>query len=163
MRNMKMKKGIAFIVTLLACSPCALGQNPPQAPPLPLGTPPARPTSEARGPVARITLDDAIRLALQHNRATLAARTTILQNEAQEITAHLRPNPVLSWDAQFLPIFQPSQFTATYIDNQAQFDLGISYLFERGRKRQHRLQAAKDNTQVTRWQVTENERQLTFN
>ncbi len=88
---------------------------------------------------------------------------TILQNQAQEITANLHPNPVLSWDTQFLPLFQPNNFTADYFENQAQFDLGIGYLFERGKKRQHRLQAAKDQTAVTRAQVTDNERQLTFN
>jgi hypothetical protein len=46
-----------------------------------------------------------------------------------------------------------SQFSSDYIDNTAQFDLGVSYLFERGKKRQHRLQAAKDTTAVTRSQV----------
>jgi outer membrane protein, heavy metal efflux system len=65
-------------------------------------------------------------------------------------------------DAQFLPIFEPSQFTADYIDNAAQFDLGVSYLFERGKKRQHRLQAAKDQTAVTRLQVADSERNLSF-
>jgi cobalt-zinc-cadmium efflux system outer membrane protein len=111
----------------------------------------------------RITLDEAIRLALQHNHALQAARTTILQNQALETTANLRPNPTLSWDAQFLPIFQPGKFDADYINTQAQFDLGIGYLFERGKKRQHRLQAAKDQTTVSRSQVTDNERQLAFN
>jgi cobalt-zinc-cadmium efflux system outer membrane protein len=100
---------------------------------------------------------------LQHNHALQAARTTILQNQALETTANLRPNPVLSWDAQFLPIFQPSKFDANYIDNQAQFDLGLGYTFERGRKRQHRLQAAKDITAATRSTVADNERQLVFN
>ena len=158
-----MKKGIAITITLLACCACVMAQVPSQAPPATPGTSPPRPATDARGPLPRVTLEDAIRLALQHNHATLAARTMVLQNEAQEITANLRPNPVLSWDAQFLPIFQPSQFTSDYINNQAQFDLGVGYLFERGRKRQHRLQAAKDTTQVSRWQVAENERQLTFN
>ena len=114
-------------------------------------------------PSAHITLDDALRFALQHNHALLALRSTILQSQASEITANLRPNPVLSWDAQFLPIFQPSQFTADYIDNSAQFDAGIGYLFERGRKRQHRLRAAVDTTTVVRSQVSDSERQLTFN
>jgi cobalt-zinc-cadmium efflux system outer membrane protein len=49
------------------------------------------------------------------------------------------------------------------LDNTAQFDIAVSYLFERGKKRQHRLQAAKDQTAVTRWQVADNERALTFN
>ena len=158
-----MRKGIAITVTLLACCTRVMAQVPSQGPPTTPGTSPPRPATDARSPLPRVTLEDAIRLALQHNHATLAARTMVLQNEAQEITANLRPNPVLSWDAQFLPIFQPSQFTGDYINNTAQFDLGVGYLFERGRKRQHRLQAAKDTTQVSRWQVAENERQLTFN
>jgi outer membrane protein, heavy metal efflux system len=101
-------------------------------------------------------------MALQHNHNLLAARTTIQQNEAQETTANLRPNPVLLGDIQFLPVFQPNNFSSDYIDNTAQFDLGVSYLFERGKKRQHRLQAAKDTTAVTRSQVADSERGLTF-
>src|SRR6202041_2459791 len=103
-----------------------------------------------------------IQMALQHNHTLLAARTTIQQSQAEETTANLRPNPVLLGDAQFLPIFQPSSFNSDYIDNTAQFDLGVSYLFERGKKRQHRLQAAKDQTAVTRSQVADNERSLTL-
>jgi cobalt-zinc-cadmium efflux system outer membrane protein len=155
-----MKKRTALATALLALPSCALAQqNPPAAPassPLPA---PAAPQS----PSARITLEEAIRLALQHNHALEAARATILENQAQEVTANLRPNPVLSWDAQFLPIFEPNKFTADYLDNQAQFDLGIGYLFERGRKRQHRFQAAKDQTTVTRSQVADNQRVLVFN
>ena len=109
-----------------------------------------------------ITLDDAIQLALQHNHTLLAARTQIEQNQAAETTANLRPNPVLMGDAQFLPLFQPDQFTSDYLDNTAQFDLGISYLFERGKKRQYRLKAAKDQTALTRAQVADNARSLTF-
>jgi cobalt-zinc-cadmium efflux system outer membrane protein len=109
-----------------------------------------------------ITLDQAIQMALEHNHNLLAARTTIQENEAEEITANLRPDPVLLGDSQFLPIVQPSNFSADYMDNTAQFDAGVSYLFERGKKRQHRLQAAKDQTAVTRWQVADNERTLTF-
>jgi outer membrane protein, heavy metal efflux system len=110
-----------------------------------------------------ISLEDAIQLALLHNHSLLASQTTIQQSEAEETTANLRPNPVILGDTQFLPIFQPSQFSSDYLDNTAQFDLGVSYLFERGRKRQHRLQAAKDQTAVTRSQVADTERSLTFN
>jgi len=114
-------------------------------------------------PAARITLEQAIQFALQHNHALEAARSTIIQNQAQEITANLRPNPTLSWDTQFLPLFNLSQFNAVYISNSAQFDLGIGYTFERGQKRQRRLQAAQDQTAVTRSQVADNQRTLTFN
>jgi len=90
-------------------------------------------------------------------------RSTILQSQAEEITANLRPNPTLGLDAQFLPIFQPNEFSHDYIDQQSQFDAGIGYLFERGKKRQHRLQAARDLTAVVRSQVSDSERQLIFN
>jgi len=119
--------------------------------------------SHAQGAPTRVTLEQAIDLALQHNPALVAERTLILQNQAQEITANLRPNPTLGADAQFLPFFNPSNFTSTYMDNSAQFDVGIGYLFERGKKRQHRLAAAKDQTSVTQAQVTDFERSLTFN
>ena len=120
------------------------------------------PSGQSHGAV-RISLDQAIQLALQNNHNLKAARTTIQQSEAQEITANLRPNPVLTADAQFIPIFQPSEISADYINDTAQFDLGISYLFERGKKRQHRLQAAQDITAQTKSLVTDNERTLTFN
>jgi cobalt-zinc-cadmium efflux system outer membrane protein len=123
--------------------------------------PPAQTLAQKPGSVL-LSLDDAIRLALQHNHNLLAARSTIQQNEAEEVTANLRPDPVLLGDTQFLPIFQPDQFSSTYVDNTAQFDVGVSYLFERGKKRQHRLQAAKDATAVTRSQVADTERGLTF-
>ena len=117
--------------------------------------------AQTQGPV-KITLDEAIQTALAHNHTLLATRTTIQQNEAQETTANLRPNPVLLGDALFVPFFQPSDFNSTFMNNSAEFDLGVSYLFERGQKRQHRLQAAKDATAVTRAQVTDGERALIF-
>lgn len=150
---------------MLALPACVLAQpqNPPaqQAPPAPAALPSRAPTGAP--PSVRITLDEALRLALQHNHALQAARSTIPQSQALETTANLRPNPVLSWDAQFLPIFQPDQFTADFIDSQSQFDLGLSYTYEIGGKRQHRLRAARDVTAATRSTVADNERTLSFN
>jgi cobalt-zinc-cadmium efflux system outer membrane protein len=116
---------------------------------------------QAQGPV-RITLDDAVKMALDHNHTLQAERSTILQAQAEETTANLRPNPTLSWDAQFLPLFQPTAAGSNYFDQNAQFDIGLSYLFEIGRKRQHRLQAALDVTAQTKSQVSDNERALMF-
>ena len=137
----------------------AFGQASPQpAPQAPASTQ----TVQSHGAV-RLTLDDAIQLAIQHNHNLKAAQTTILENQAQETTANLRPNPVISFGEQYFPFFQPNEFSADYIDNNAEFDVGLSYLFERGKKRQHRLQAAQDQTAVTRSQVADNERTLAFN
>ena len=110
-----------------------------------------------------ISLDQAIDLALAHNHSLKASRTLILQNQAQEITANLRPNPTLGVDTQFIPFFSPQDFSGTNLDQTQQFDIGLSYLFERGHKRQRRLQAARDQTAVTRAQITDAERTLAFN
>ena len=64
----------------------------------------ADPAFAQQGPV-KITLDQAIRLALQHNHTLQAARTTIQQNQAAEITANLRPNPTFFTDWEYLPLF----------------------------------------------------------
>ena len=151
-----MRKGIYWAAAVLTLPLLATGQQTPA---------PAAPSQAASSsaPSARVSLDDAIRLALQHNHALQAMRSTILQSQAEEITANLRPNPTLGLDAQFLPIFQPNEFSHDYIDQQSQFDAGIGYLFERGKKRQHRLQAARDLTAVVRSQVSDSERQLIFN
>lgn len=110
-----------------------------------------------------ITLDRAIELALANNPNLKATRTQVDQSRASEITAGLRPNPVLSGDSQFLPIFNPSQFTSDTLNTLAQFDVGVGYLFERGGKRQWRLRAARDATVVTESQVADAERALKFN
>jgi outer membrane protein, heavy metal efflux system len=118
------------------------------------------PAAEAQNQGAvRITIDEAIQMALQHNHNLLAARTTIQQSQAEEITGNLRPNPTLLGDAEYL---SPSHPTTDYLSNASEFDLGVSYLFERGKKRQHRLQAAKDITAQTRSLVADNERSLSF-
>ena len=146
-------KQVKLLVFALLLSPAFIaGQQ--SAAPAPQTSPPG---------ATRVTLDDAIRLALQHNHALQALRSTIQQSLAEEITANLRPNPTLGMDAQFLPIFQPDKLNSDYLDQSAQFDAGIGYLFERGKKRQHRLQAAKDQTAVVRSLVSDNERQLVFN
>src|SRR5579871_3949071 len=148
-------------ILVVLAPPGSLAQANPQAgaaaPPQAAAPTPAQPLP------TRITLDEAIDLALKHNHSLQAARTTILQSQAEETTANLRPNPNLLGDAQFLPIFQPNNFSGTYLNDSAQFDVGVSYLIERGKKRQHRLQAAKDQTAVSRSTVTDNERTLIFN
>jgi cobalt-zinc-cadmium efflux system outer membrane protein len=128
-------------------------------------------TALAQGPV-RITLDEAIQMALQHNHNMLAARTTIQQAQAEETTANLRPNPTLFADWDYLPLgspshqnpalYPPGEPTSQYLHDNTEGDLGLGYLIERGKKRQHRLQAARDITAQTRSLVADNERGLTF-
>jgi len=132
----------------------------------------AQATASMQGPV-KITLDDAIQLALKHNHNLLAAQTTIQQDEALETQANLRPNPTLFSDWEYLPLgspsdqnsrlYPPGEPLSQYLHDNTEADLGLAYLFERGKKRQHRLQAARDVTAQARSLVADNERTLTFN
>jgi cobalt-zinc-cadmium efflux system outer membrane protein len=125
--------------------------------------PAAAPTPTRDRPAAtQITLEQAISLAVANSPSIKAARTQIQQSQAQEITANLRPNPTLSWDSQFIPVFS-GDFSTDTLNNLQQFDIGLGYLFERGHKRQNRLQAARDATAVTEAQVADTERTLIFN
>ena len=92
-----------------------------------------------------------------------AAQSQIPQSQAEEITAAIRPNPVFTYDDLYVPIFSPSQLNSSTLDNITEFDVGFSYTFERGHKRQARIQAAHDQTAQTRSQVSDNERGLTSN
>ena len=114
-------------------------------------------------PPVRIDLEQAIRLALAHNHALLAARNTIQQSRAEEVTASLRPNPVLFTDALFVPFFSPSNLNGSVLNTISEFDVGVAYTIERGHKRQARVRAARDQTTVTATQVTDDERVLAFN
>jgi cobalt-zinc-cadmium efflux system outer membrane protein len=117
----------------------------------------------AQGPV-RITLEQAIQMALQHNHTLQAARTTVQQNQAAEITANLRPNPTFFTDWEYLPLFSrpQGQTVAEYIQASTEGDIGLSYLIERGHKRARRFEAARSVTAVTRSQVADNERGIAF-
>ncbi len=152
-------------LALLVCTASLSAQVTTEAthPPSPTGTqtqglPIAAHSLTLPRPSVVITLDQAIDLAKRNNASLQAQRTMIPQNKEQEVTANLRPNPALSWDAQYVPLFTPDLFSSDYLDNVIQFDVGVGYLFERGRKRQHRLQAAKDATAVTEAQVLDAER-----
>ena len=149
--------GLAFAV--------AIGAAAQTRPPTSSSVQPPLSASQATtaAPEVHVSLDRAIELALQHNHSLLAARATIEESRAEEITANLRPNPLLSWDAQFLPLFNPGEFSSQYLENNAQFDIGISYLIERGKKRQHRLEAARDQTAATAASVLDSERTISAN
>jgi cobalt-zinc-cadmium efflux system outer membrane protein len=151
---LKARRAIMHLGKTIGCSTCAIvcAMLAPSA----FGQAP-------QGPV-RITLDQAIQLALQNNHSLLANRTNIPQNLANEITANLRPNPTIFTDWEYLPLpgVSVNGGLAGYLHDSTEGDIGLSYLFERGQKRQHRLRAAKDATAVTRALVVDNERTLTF-
>lgn len=158
------------MIALCACSmlraqaPQPTLPNAPQSPVTAPALPTAQMSTAGQTLPPAVTIEQAITLAKKNNPTLNANQTLISQNKAQEITANLRPNPIVSWDTQYLPIFSPSLFgDSNYWETQAQYDIGIGYLFERGKKRQHRLQAAKDVTGVTESQVADAERTTVSN
>jgi len=111
---------------------------------------------------AKVTMDEAIQIALRRNHNLRAIRTTIPQSEADEVTAALRPNPTLSTTWGNLPLYpRPPEGYRANIRDSSQVDVGLSYEFELGR-RGRRIRAAKDATAVTRSQVNQSERDLTL-
>lgn len=118
------------------------------------------PAGTGTGP--SFSLEQLQQLALAHSPALAAAQTQIPQSQANEVTAAIRPNPVLAWDALFIPIFNPSAITLNYLNNTAEYDASFAYTFERGGKRNARIQAARDATAVVRSQVDDTARGLAF-
>ena len=96
-----------------------------------------------------------------NNTTVLASKLNIDELKAQEITAHLRPNPSFTLSAdgtQVSPshgIWQP--FAGTFVSP------GVSYLFERRNKRGLRYEAAKEGTAIGAAQSADTERTLLFN
>jgi cobalt-zinc-cadmium efflux system outer membrane protein len=95
------------------------------------------------------------------NTTLLAGRLNIDELKAEEITAHLRPNPDLTLSADGTQI-SPSNgtwkpFAGTFVSP------GVSYLFERRNKRGLRLESAKEGTAIGGAQQADQERNLLFN
>ena len=113
-------------------------------------------------PPSQIWTWDQVKENFRLNNTTLmAAKLNIDELKAEEVTAHLRPNPELSVSAdgtQIAPshgVWQP--FAGTFVSP------GVSYLFERHNKRGLRFEAAKQGTAIGAAQAADSERTLLFN
>jgi outer membrane protein, heavy metal efflux system len=112
--------------------------------------------------VAEIWTWDHVKDRFELNNTTLqASRLNIDELKAQEITAHLRPNPDLTVSADGTQIAASNgvwkPFAGTLISP------AVSQLFERRNKRNLRYQAAKEGTAIGVAQASDSERTLLFN
>jgi len=136
----------ALVVSLAI--PAAAAAQTPAAPP---------------APVSRISMADAVRLALERNHQLRAQRLNVDLSRADEVTAALKPNPVLTSTNENFPLFAPSQlFSADNFLNNQNFVESVTYLFERGGKRRNRTEVARDSTDVAAKTAFDAERQLRF-
>jgi len=122
----------------------------------------ARSYPQAAPPAIQIWTWDQVKDEFRlQNTTLLASKLNIDELKAQEITAHLRPNPDFTLTAdgtQITPshgVWQP--FAGTFVSP------GVSYLFERRNKRNLRYQAAKEGTAIGAAQSADTERTLLFN
>src|SRR5579863_8006232 len=113
---------------------------------------------QSQTPPSLITMEDAVRIALQYNQTLRAQRFNIDQSKAGEVTASLKPNPVLTNLVDTIPIFSPALIRF----NTQIYSESLTYTVERGGKREKRGVVAKDNTEAAARNVTDNERNLRF-
>jgi cobalt-zinc-cadmium efflux system outer membrane protein len=94
------------------------------------------------------------------NPTLRAGRTGIDEARAQEITAHLRPNPTMTGTLDQIDPFTPDPYRpVTY----ALPYVSVAYLHERDGKRDLRLESAQKGTAVAASQLADQERTLLFN
>jgi len=95
-----------------------------------------------------LTVEQAVQEALDHNLNLLAERYNVSVAEARVITAGLRPNPVLSSSANIVDHTIFHSGTNPY-DEAVRLD----FVFERGGKRERRLEVAENARAVAQLQL----------
>jgi cobalt-zinc-cadmium efflux system outer membrane protein len=98
--------------------------------------------ARAQAPTAPITMQQAVDLAKAKNPTLLAAQQNLLSVKAQEIQAGLRQNPYLAIGAQNVTLGENA-------NNPFFYSAGVGRLFERGNKREWRLDIARSTTTQT--------------
>jgi cobalt-zinc-cadmium efflux system outer membrane protein len=96
----------------------------------------------------------------QTNPTLLAAKNSIDESKAEEVTAYLRPNPDFTLTADGTQL-TPSQGVWRPLSGTF-YSPSFSYLHERQHKRELRLESAKETTAITVSQYADQERSLLF-
>jgi outer membrane protein, heavy metal efflux system len=139
-----------LLVVMLGCGGLVAAQAVPQTAQPPTPSPPQALTWEQ--------VKDRLEL---NNPTLLAGKLNISELQAQEITAHFRPNPQLTLLADQIDPFSsgPAHGPFAYLLSSAT----VTYLHERAHKRELRTESAKKATAVGVSQQQDLERNLLFN
>ncbi len=118
---------------------------------------------EAQSPTdqAAVTLDQAIQEAIAKNLDLVAQRLNVSVAEAREITARLRPNPVLTVSGQTLNLLGANYSPDTPLGPN-QLNIHTDLPMERGHKREERITLAKELKSLAELGVREAMRQVIF-
>ncbi len=111
----------------------------------------------AQSPAGGFTLRQVLQKLKTQNPNLAASRAHLEAVRANQVTAALRPNPVFTSANQDFNV-DPSRFD---IDTQ-EFTNSLTWLFERGHKRQARIDSAQLGTLVAEDNFRDAERQLEF-
>ncbi len=102
--------------------------------------------ADTAGMPARLTLDEAIRLAEARSPALLEARARVAVAEAEALGAPRRPNPSLDVESRGYPLFESD--LPPFLDNQ-ELTIAIDQEFEPGDRRRWRKEAAQLGVQAS--------------
>lgn len=89
---------------------------------------------------ARLSLEEAVRLATERNPNLAAARNTVEIAQAQRVDARIRPNPAVSFESEGYPLFEPAR--PAFVNNQ-ELTFRIDQEIELAGRRRLRTQAAE--------------------
>ena len=106
-----------------------------------------------------MTIEGAVTEAVQNNLTLLAERANLSIADAGLITARLRPNPVLSGSAESLDVLGTG-FDEVNQAGPPQYSVRVDVPFERGGKRDLRVDAAGQKKQVAEAEFAESVRRL---
>lgn len=117
--------------------------------------------SWAQGPAVPLALDQAVQEAVKNNLNLLAEKYNLSVADARILTAGLKPNPVITTG------FDYQDFLFEGFDNAnnggpPEWTGRIDWLFERGRKRERRLEVARAAKTVAELNLLNTTRQLIF-
>ncbi len=89
-----------------------------------------------------LTLQQAVAEAVDKNLNVLAEKYNVPVAQARIITARLRPNPILSIDADHLNLLPP-RYNSENMAGPPEYGIRTDFVFERGAKRQRRIDVAE--------------------
>lgn len=122
-------------------------QSPPPAPSPPTNSFPPNVSGA-------LTLAQVLDLAHRANPTLLAAAQHLAAVHAQEITAGLRQNPSATFLGQMITLGPDNPNGPDF------YSAGVQRLFERGNKREFRLENARSTTELTTYQLDDQRRQI---
>ena len=109
-------------------------------------------------PPDKVTMEQAIQEAVEHNLSLLAERYNLSIADAKIITAKLRPNPVFSAGLDYIDFMH--HFNGDNQGGPTEYNFRTDFILERGGKRERRVEVAQTAKEVAQLQLLNTTRSL---